>query len=92
MRTGEISVADPHLFDADPEADLDPTFHSDADPDPNPASQNDGGSGSGCGSESATLGETARTVLKCSSLTQDILRSWAANNRMSKLGAVTLKE
>jgi hypothetical protein len=34
--TGETSVADPHQFDADPEADLDPSFHSDADPDANP--------------------------------------------------------
>jgi hypothetical protein len=30
MDTVTISVADPHLFDADP------TFHSDADPEPDP--------------------------------------------------------
>jgi hypothetical protein len=29
-----ISVVDSHHLDADPDADLDPTFHSDADPDP----------------------------------------------------------
>ena len=32
----ESSVADPGRFDADPDPDLDPTFHDDADPDPNP--------------------------------------------------------
>ncbi len=36
-----VSVADPHNFDADPDADPDPTFHLDADsdPDPNPSFQ-----------------------------------------------------
>jgi hypothetical protein len=31
------SVADPHHFDADPDADLDPTFHFDEDLDLDPA-------------------------------------------------------
>jgi hypothetical protein len=83
--TGKTSVVDLHHIDADPDADPHPTFHSDADTDPDPASHNDTdpcgsvsrcGSGSGYGSESATLAETARTVLKYSSRTQVILLSW----------------
>jgi hypothetical protein len=34
LETLTVSVADPHNFDADPDADPDPACHFDADPDP----------------------------------------------------------